>query len=459
MWLTRFTSHQSLKRKLPPSRRLPVSYQTICCRWLPVRYIEDCHAHLGERFTIYTIDMPPLVFLTAPDDIRAVLAGDPSRLHPGAGSAIIEPLIGPRSFMLLEEDDHICGRRSIKPAFHQRMTAHHAGLLSEAVEREVASWPLDKPIQLDPLIRSLTLHVILRAIFGGDDDSTLAELHMKLVEMLSVTTSVVLQEPKMRHLPGWRRSWSTFLNQRAEVDHLIYTLMRRRESGVNKEAVDLLDMLLAADDASGKKMADRDIRDNLMSMILAGHETTTGELSWAFQLLAHHPCVQAQLVSELDKGRDDAYLEATINETMRRKPVFLFAIPRKVIEPVQVGDWIYEPPAHLVGCTYLMHHNPELYRRPYEFRPERFLDEPPASRTWLPWGGGRKHCLGRHFALLEVKTVLRHILARRAVLPASERIEHARWRSAILVPHAGGRVILKDRAATAGRLRLRSSGS
>jgi cytochrome P450 len=458
MWLTHSISDRSVKRKLPPGRHLPVPYQTICCRWLPVRYIEDCHARLGERFTISTIDMPPLVFLTRPDDIRAVLAGDPSRLHPGAGSAIIEPLIGPRSFMLLEEDDHICGRRSIKPAFHQRMTAHHAGLLSEAVEREVASWPLDRPIQLDPLIRSLTLRVILRAIFGIGD-SILAELHKTLFEMLSVTTSVVLQEPKMRYLPGWRGTWNTFLKHRAKVDHLIYHLMRRREAEPRKEAVDLLDMLLAAADASGKKMSDRDIRDNLMSMILAGHETTTGELSWAFQLLAHNPRVQTQLVSELDAGKGDTYLEATINETMRRKPVFLFAIPRKVIEPVEVGGWTYDPPAHLVACTYLMHHNPQLYRRPYEFRPERFLDEPPGSRTWLPWGGGRKHCLGRHFALLEVKTVLQHLLARRAVLPAGERIEHARWRSAILVPHAGGRVILQDRAATAGRLRLRSSGS
>jgi cytochrome P450 len=413
---------------------------------------------LGERFTIYTIDIPPLVFLTRPDDIRAVLAGDPRRLHPGAGSTIIEPLIGPRSFMLLEEDDHICGRRSIKPAFHQRMTAHHAGLLSEAVESEVASWPLDRPIQLDPLIRSLTLRVILQAIFGIGDP-ILTELHTRLFEMLSVTTSVVLQEPKMRYLPGWRSTWNTFLKHRIEVDRLVYYLMRRREAERRKEAVDLLDMLLAADDASGKKMSDCDIRDNLMSMILAGHETTTGELSWAFQLLAHNPRAQAQLVSELDTGKDDTYLEATINETMRRKPVFLFAIPRKVIEPVEVGGWTYYPPAHLVACTYLMHHNPQVYPRPYEFRPERFVDEPPGSRTWLPWGGGRKHCLGRHFALLEVKTVLQHLLARRVVLPASERIEHARWRSAILVPHAGGRVILQDRAATAGRLRLRSSGS
>jgi cytochrome P450 len=429
---------------LPPGRRLPVPYQTVCCRWLPTHYIERCYAHLGARFTVYTIDMPPLVFLSRPEDIRAILTGDPSCLHPGAGSAIIEPLIGPRSFMLLEEEEHVCGRRAITPAFHQRMIAHHTELLSEAVEREVTSWPVDTAIPIDPLIRSLTLRVILRAIFS-DEDTLLAELHERLMDMLSVTVSVVLQEPKVRYLPGWRKTWSNFLKERDEVDALIYRLVRRRRSEAVAEPTDLLDMLLAAVGVNAVEMSDHDIRDNLMSMILAGHETTTGELSWAFQLLAHNQHVQMQLVSELDRSSNEDYLIATINETMRRKPVFLFAIPRKVVKPIEIGNWLYPPPAHLVACTYLMHHNPELYSRPYEFRPERFLEEAPEPRTWLPWGGGRKHCLGRHFALLEVKAILRQVLSTRIVLPASKRIEHPRWRSAILVPHAGGRIIMRER--------------
>jgi len=180
-------------------------------------------------------------------------------------------------------------------------------------------------------------------------------------------------------------------------------------------------------------------------MILAGHETTTGELAWAFQLLAHNQDAQARLAEEIDSGTEDQYLTATVNETMRHKPVFLFTIPRAVAEPVEIGPWTYRPPAHLAGCTYLMHHNPELYPKPHQFRPERFIDEAPQPRTWLPWGGGRKHCLGRHFALLEVKTILRQVLANTTVLPASKHIEPPRWRSAILVPGAGGRAILQPR--------------
>jgi cytochrome P450 len=182
-----------------------------------------------------------------------------------------------------------------------------------------------------------------------------------------------------------------------------------------------------------------------MAMIVAGHETTTGELAWAFQLLAHHPEVQERLIEEIDSGGSDEYLTATVHETLRHKPVFLFAIPRKVVEPVEIGGWSYRPPVHLAACTYLMHHNPELYPKPHEFRPERFIGQTQQTRTWLPWGGGRKHCLGRHFALLEVQTILREVLCTRRVLPASDRVERPRWRSAILVPHAGGRVILRER--------------
>ena len=178
---------------------------------------------------------------------------------------------------------------------------------------------------------------------------------------------------------------------------------------------------------------------------MGADDVVTGELAWAFQLLAQNQQVQDRLAEEIDSGEDDEYLTATVNETMRRRPVFLFVIPREVMQPTEIGDVIYRPPAHLAGCTYLMHHQPELYPRPYQFRPERFLDEAPAPRTWLPWGGGRKHCLGRHFAMQEIKAILRTVLAGTRVLPVTARVEAPRWRSAILVPGEGGRVRLRPR--------------
>jgi cytochrome P450 len=433
-----------LKGDLPPSGHLPATLQTAGCRWFAYRYFEQAHRRFGDRFSVYPLYMPPLVFLSDPDDIRAVLTADPAILHPGAGSKILTPLIGERSLMLLEEDEHLTSRRAINPAFHQQMTREHTTMLLEIVEREIAAWPRDTAVALHPRIRSLTLRVILRAIFGEQPD-VLDRLHCELMRALTISTSLLLQEPNLQYLPGWRPTWRRFLRERAAADELIYGLMAQRRSERDNGRVDLLEMLLEGEQADGSPMPDREIRDNLMSMILAGHETTTGELAWAFQLLAHNQQVQDRLAEAIDNREDEVYLTATINETMRRRPVFLFVIPREVMQPTEIGGVSYRPPAHLAGCTYLMHHQPERYPRPYEFRPERFIEEAPAPRTWLPWGGGRKHCLGRHFAMLEIKTILCAVLAETRVLPVAPRIEAPRWRSAILVPGDGGRVQLRRR--------------
>ena len=433
-----------LKGELPPSGPLPGALQTLGGWYLPYAYPEYCHSHLGDRFTVYPLHKPPLVFLSDPQEIRAVLSTTSTALHPGAGADVLTPLIGDRAFMLLEEDAHIYGRKAITPAFHQRMVREQTVMLEDMVAREIATWPLDAAFATHPCIRALTLRIILRAIFS-DTDAALLPLHQGLMEMLSVSNSLLLQERRLRHLPGWRTTWSRFACQRRDVEGLIYgRISQRRAEGVTQPR-DLLDMLLGAENADGSPMPARKVRDNLMAMIVAGHETTTGELAWALQLLAHNPAVQDRLIEEIDGGGGEEYLTATVHETLRRKPVFLFAIPRKVIEPVEIGGWTYRPGVHLAACTYLMHHNPELYPEPQRFRPERFIGQTRQARTWLPWGGGRKHCLGRHFALLEVQSILREVLAGKRVLPVGDRVEAPRWRSAILVPRSGGRVILSER--------------
>lgn len=438
--LTREPAHHAL----PLGPRLPLTLQTACCRWLPAWYFERCNVRLGDRFTIRAFDMPPLVFLSKPDDIHAVLTADASVLHPGPGAALISPLVGDRSFMLLDEEDHVRGRRAVAPAFHHSEICRHFPLVTEEIKRDVRSWPRDRVVRLDPLIRRLTLRIALRVIFGKELED-MQRLYACLDVMLTIALSLVLQEPKVRYLPGWRERWKVFIARRREVDAMIEQAIHDRRAEARTGHADLLDMLIASRQVDGSPMPHREIRDNLMSMLLAGHETTTGELAWAFQLLAHHKHVQERLSAEIVQADDDSYQRATINETMRRKPVFLFAIPRKVVTPIDIGGWTYGPPAHLVPCTYLMHHDPKFYRDPREFQPERFLNDPPQPRTFLPWGGGRKHCLGRHFALMEMKTILNQVLTHWALLPASKRIEHPRWRSAIVVPHAGCRVILQER--------------
>jgi cytochrome P450 len=312
------------------------------------------------------------------------------------------------------------------------------------VREEVRSWPLDQAFPSHPLLRALTLRVILRTIFGVED-AELRVLHRRLLGMLSVTASLVLQEPRVRYLPGWRRTWKQFISRRQEVDESILALLARRARAAG-EHHDMLEMLLAVRRADGSSMSARELRDNLVSTIIAGHETTASALAWSFQLLAHSRRVQERLACEIDAGESDEYLTATIQEVLRHSPVFLFAAPRAVAKPIEIGDWVYHPPAHLLGCTYLVHHDPALYPNPQAFCPERFIGAAPQPRIWLPWGGGRKVCVGRHLALLEMQLVLRETLSERTLLPASAAVEHAHWRSVMVAPQKGSRVILRKRA-------------
>jgi cytochrome P450 len=431
------------RRDLPPSPPHPASLQTIGGRRWPYAYLEYCQSKCGDPFTLYPLDMPPMVFLAKPEDLRAVLTADAMAVHPGAGGQVIAPLVGEQSFMLLEEDAHMRGRRIVAPAFHKRMLGQQHVALTGIVDRAVASWPLGSPVALHSRLRALTMTVILRIIFR-DEPAGLVALHGLLMRMLDVTDSLLLQGPRLRHMPHWRGTWCRFVADRARVDAAIYQLIAMRRATGAGELGDLLDMLLAATNQDGSPLSPQQIRDHLMSMILAGHETTTGELAWALLMLAHHPHIQRRLAEDLADGSDD-YLNATVHETLRHRPVFAFTIPREVVTPVEIGAWTYTPPVQLVACTYLMHHNPDLYPNPQAFCPERFLGAGAQSRTWLPWGGGRKHCLGRHFAMLEVHTVLRHVISSREVMPASPRIESPRWRSAIVVPRDGARVVLRGR--------------
>jgi cytochrome P450 len=431
-----------VKRELPPALPLPSALQTLGCRWWPLSYVEWCHARYGERFTVYPVDMPPLVFLSNPQDIRAVVSAPADVLHAGAGSAIIAPLIGEQAFILCEEEEHLCARTATLPAFHHKVVQRHAHTVAEIAAREIASWPLDTPFPTHTYIRRLTLQAVLHALFTGEEQHVMAALRDRVLDMLCITESFLLQEPRLRHLPGWRSTWRRFVKQRTHVETLILGLIarRREENGVRG---DLLEMLLAAHNPDDSPMSDRQIHDHLMSMIVAGHETTAAEIAWAFQLLAHHTPIQDRLIEEINAGSEEPYLTATVQETLRHRPAFIFAIPREVVIPIEIGGWNYRPPVHLVGCTYLMHHNPALYPDPHKFQPERFLDSPPQAGTWLPWGAGRKRCVGRHFALLEMQAVLREVLSNRRIHPASRMSEHPRWRSAILVPHAGSRIILR----------------
>jgi cytochrome P450 len=429
---------------LPPSPPLPGALQTwLLWRW-PFSFLPALHQRYGTRFTIRALARPPLVFLSDLSEAKEVFAASPEVLRPGEGGATIMPIVGERSFMLADGETHWRGRTMLSPAFSQRAIDEHAETVRELAEREVATWPRDVPFALHDRLRALTLRVILHTLFG-DDAEQVPALHGRLLSMLAMTAGVGLTLPASRLLPGGRALWQRFLADRAAVDAMLLQLVEARRARPAGHT-DVLATLIAARDDGGRPLATSYVRDSLMSLILAGHETTAAELCWAFQLLAHNPRVQDRLAEELAAG-DGVYLTATVLEVLRHRPVFLFAIPRAVAAPIAIGGWTYEPPAQLLVCIYLLHHDAAVFPAPDEFRPERFLDERPGG-SWVPWGGGRKRCPGRRLALLELETVLATALSTVNVRPAATIPERPRWRSVIVTPHAGSRVILCDRRRT-----------
>jgi cytochrome P450 len=432
---------------------MPAAVQTLLFWSTPFRYLQYCKRRYGQCFALRATSHPPLTFVSDPQDIRALMTMSEEVLRPGEGGRTVSPIVGERSFMLSDEEEHRVGRKAVVSALSAHAVEQHADMVARAAERALGDWPTDQAVALHPRLLSLTLEVILRTIAGqfeGPLDDRLRLLHDRVLEMLSVTASPMFVEPRLRRGPG-RPIWERFLRCMTEVDGLLAELIESasRREGRSDDMVGLLSGLRGA---GGRPASRGEVRDNLMSLILAGHETTAAQLSWAFQLLAHAPGVCARLTREVDAGVSDEYLTATIYEVLRHRCVFVFAIPRAVAEPVTIGGWTHHSPTQLLACIYLLHHDPRLYPDPHSFQPERFLDAPPDPRTWMPWGGGRKRCPGLHLAMLEMKTVLRTVLATRTVHPVGSRIERPRWRSVIVTPRAGSRVILRARAARVGKV-------
>ncbi len=429
--------------RLPPGAPAPATLQTFAFWRDPHRYLAWCRGRYGSRFTIRALRMPPLVFMSDQNDIMAIVRAPDDVLYPGAGAAVIAPLVGAGSFMLSEEDKHLEGRRVILSALQHSRVREHTEMITDIVTREVALWPRDRPVAIHPYLRALSLRVILRTIFGQETRRQ-GELHARLLRMLTITASLTLQEGQLRPVPPWRGLWKGFLSERAAVHVLIDEFISEEAHAPARES-GLLAMLLEGTPSSKRSDVDhRQIRDDLMSVILAGHETTASELAWAFQLLAHSPATTARLADSLDNG-EDRYLAATVQEVLRHRPVFLFTIPRVVNAPFEIAGRTFHPPVHLLGCIYLMQHDPAVYEDPERFLPERFLTAEPPPEAWMPWGGGRKRCPGHHLALLEMQLVLKAVVSELRIMPVAGDIETARWRSVIVTPGRGSRILLSRR--------------
>jgi cytochrome P450 len=429
----------------PPGPRWPKAVQLAAWWTRPLPFFERCRREFGPRWTMHAPITPPFVHLTDPAEIKEVFTADPAVLHPGEGAAILEPIVGPNSVILLDERPHLEQRKLLLPAFHGERMQQLTGLVTEVTEREIARWPRDTPFAVHGRLQDLTLEIILRAVFGLDTGPRLDRLRDQLGSLIDLGTSITSMIPQLQRDLGPGTPGRAFIRARTGIDDELRALVDERRAEGDTGRGDILAMLLLAEHDDGSPMSFQEIRDELMTALVAGHETTASQLAWTLAMLARAPGALRELQRELDAGTSDEYLTATIHEAMRRRPVLPNAEPRLTKQEVTIGDWTYPEGVVLGVNAYLVHHDPVIYPDPYAFRPERFLGVKPGTYTWLPFGGGRRRCLGASFALLEMKVALSALLRDATLSPDGTALERVRRRNITISPGRGARITLTAR--------------
>jgi cytochrome P450 len=425
-----------MEERLPPGPRLPRSLQGLRFLATERRMLERYRRRFGDVFTINMWPFERLVIVADPQEVKRIFRGDPEQLHAGEGNAILEPLVGSESVLLLDEEEHLRRRKLLLPAFHGDRMRVYGDVMREIADAEIDTWPLRSELPVHDSMQRITLRVIIRAIFGVEDADRAGELEDLLVEVLDAG-QLSLMVPFLQRDFGGHGPWYRSNQAQERVDALLYDeIARARANG--SERTDILSMLVA-----GPDLTDAQLRDELMTLLVAGHETTATAMSWAVERIVRHPHVHARLRAELAEG-EDAYLDCAIKETMRVRPVLTFAM-RTVKSPMEVGGYTI-PAGHTLGSSILLiHGRADLYPEPYAFRPERFEENPPDTYSWLPFGGGVRRCLGAAFAGFEMKQVLGQIFRRVELRAADPAPERAARRAITFVPAKGARVVVEAR--------------
>jgi cytochrome P450 family 135 len=422
---------------LPPGPRLPVGVQTLLFGKSRHRFLSEMHRRYGEAFTLRVAPhRRQLVMISRPDDIRTVFTGPTSVFHAGEGNAILGPLMGDHSVLLLDESEHMRIRQLLMPPFHGSALRGYRDLVTKLAHDEVARWPVGRSFRLHDRMSALTLEVILRVVFGVSDERRLAQLRPPVNRVVTINPIVMLGwfYPQLQRVWPWRR----FADVRREFDRLLYAEIAERRAADLTGRSDVLSRLVA-----GGGLSDPEIRDNLITLLLAGHETTATALAWALHDLVHKPPVLRRAQQAADEG-DDAYLEAVAKEALRMHPV-IYEVARKLKAPAEVAGYRLPAGATVMPTIGLVQSDPRHHPDPDEFDPTRFLEAPLPANTWIPFGGGVRRCLGAGFSLMEATAILREVLLAYDLRPARSRPERPIARNITLAPAEGTRVVVSLR--------------
>ena len=436
----------STPTRLPPGPRLPVALQTALLLTNEPWYAQAAHRRYGDVFTLRCAPRDQhLVFLNRSEHIKEVFTGDPSVFHAGEGNVLLRTVMGPHSVLLVDDEIHLRARKLLMPAFNGAALRSYEGLVSVLAKSEVDSWrPGETLVGLDRM-NALTLEIIMQVVFGVTDEQRLGRLRPVVNKTVNIGALTLLSwaYPKLQRYGPWR----SYMANQERFDELLYAeIATRREASDLGEREDVLSRLLlvgAGDDQAHQPLSDAELRDQLVTLLLAGHETTASALSWTLYELAQNPDAQRRARRAADDG-DRKYLEAVLKEGMRRHAV-IDQVRRVLKQDATVAGYDLPAGTTIVPSVRLAHRSTVNYPDPDAFRPERFLDGEVASNTWLPFGGGVRRCLGAGFSLMEGTIILGEVLQRYALRPDPNGREREHIRNITTVPKRKARVVLTAR--------------
>ncbi|MCW2793635.1 MAG: cytochrome [Nocardioides sp.] len=429
---------------LPPGPTWPALVQTAGLLRFRHRFHPYLHRKYGDVFTVRLVPRGrPLVFFTRPEHAKEIFAGDPEIFHAGKANAILGPIMGEHSLLLQDSSQHKRARKLLMPAFNGHALREYESLVTELARAEVAHWVPGKEFRSLDRMNALTLEVILRVVFGVTDEQRLAELRPRVNKTVEISPAVLLGwgYPRLQRFGPWKR---TVQNQH-ELDALMYAEIRERRTAPDlAERTDVLSRLIRTGetgDEQGDALSDTELRDQLVTLLLAGHETTATALAWALHELGRDPAQLRRAQEAADSG-DDAWLDAVMKEALRLHPVIPMVV-RTLMKPATIGG-IDLPAGATVGPSIIVAHSREdNHPDPEVFRPERFLGHNPPTNTWIPFGGGVRRCIGAGFSLMEGVAVLREVLTTYDVTAVGD--DEPKVRNITSVPRRGSRIRVQAR--------------
>ncbi len=429
----------------PPGSRAPKVWQFLRLIADPIGYAEACQARYGPVFTVRMLLFDRVVLASDPEDVKAILT-DSERFQGGdVAGKLLEPIAGATSVLGTSGEVHMRQRKLLLPSMHEELIGRWTDRIEAIAGRELAGLPVGRPISIRPTMQRITLEVMCRLVFGAESEAQTKELGNALARFLSPRFAPLLFFPSALRSGGRLNPAAPFVRRRAVVHGLVAELIaKRRRDPRLEDRDDVLSLLLRTPDEDGNPITDAELRDQVMTVLVAGYESTATGLTWACERLSRNREAQDRLAAEVSKGEGDEYLNAVVKEALRTRPPLVNA-GRRTTREVTVGGRRVDSGTAVAAMFSLTHRRPDLWPDPLDFKPERFLDGKPLPYSFVPFGGGIRRCVGAALATLEMRLVLKTVIARHAIGPAPGREEKARLAGVVLIPAKGGRLVLERR--------------